>query len=440
MQVESQQDIGNTKRRIKAIVVGAGSRASQYAGYALTHPEQLHIVGIVDPNEIRRNRLGDVHQVPLTHRFSYITELLSANIQADAVINGTMDALHVETCLPLLAHGYDILLEKPIGISREEVIELLIAAKQYERKIMICHVLRYAPFYQEIRKRIASGDIGDILNIQTAEHVSYHHMSTAFVRGKWSNKEASGSTMLMAKCCHDMDLITWFKSGIRPTRVTSTGGIMHFREEQAPAGSGTRCLVDCAIETDCVYSAKKIYVEEKKWQHYAWAGIEQLGPSPTEQQMLASLQSDNPYGRCVWHCDNTVVDHQSVAIKFEDGSTATHNLVGNTAKPCRTVHIIGRKGEIRGVMEDGYFVVRKPGFHDGQDYYEERIQLDISDEMHGGGDLLLVGDFVRVLQGEGGSISTTSIEDSIYGHLVGFGADRGMDEGIWVGLDKLEEA
>jgi len=256
--------------------------------------------------------------------------------------------------------------------------------------------------------------------------VSYHHMAVGYVRGKW-NREDLGSTMLMAKCCHDLDLITWMKSGIHPKKVNSFGSLMYFKPENAPPGSGTRCLVDCKIEETCPYSAKKHYIEQNLWGAYAWQSMEHHN-NPDVEQKLESLRTDNPFGCCVWHCDNDVVDHQTVIIEFEDGSTASHNMTGGTSRPCRSMHLIGTKGEIQGVMEEGCFVVRHPDARAGHEYYEEKVNVNVSGDGHGGGDLRLVADFVSVIRGEPASTCTTNLDDSIYGHLIGFAADRSRRE------------
>lgn len=411
-----------------AIIVGAGHRSMAYASYALMHPDELKIVGVVDPSEHRRKRAAEIHEISEENCFSTVDEFVSRPKTADATINGTMDKLHVATSLPLLELGYDLLLEKPIATNEADLLKLLAAARKSERKVMICHVLRYAPFYVEIKKRVAAGEIGEILNIQTAEHVSYHHMSVAYVRGKWNSKKVCGSSMLMAKCCHDLDIITWMKSGSAPVKVSSFGGLKYFRSEKAPKGSGTRCLVDCPIEKDCIYSAKKIYLDQgDRWSFYVWTFIEGI-KNPTYDDKLKSLCTDNPHGRCIWKCDNDVVDHQSVAIEFEDGTTATHNMVGGTSRPDRKIHILGTAGEIEGYMSEGIFVVRHPDTRTGHEYTEEKVSVSVMNDAHGGGDLKLVEDFVRVIRGQKPSISTTNLADSIYGHLIGFGAGRSVEE------------
>lgn len=428
------------KKQITAVIVGAGHRSLIYASYALKNPNDFKVVGVVEPDHLRRRKAAEEHHIPIQHCYQSIDELLEENDTpiADAVINGTMDYIHIKTSLPLLKAGYNILLEKPIGSNEKEVMTLLKTAQEWNRKVMICHVLRHAPFYKEIRKKVSDGEIGNILSIQTEENVSYHHMAVSYVRGKWNSLKNCNSTMLMAKSCHDLDIITWMKAGISPKKVASFGSLAHFSAEKAPDGAGKRCLVDCKIEATCPYSAKKNYIEQGLWEFYAWDSIKGI-TNPTVDQKLESLRTDNPYGRCVWHCDNDVVDHQSVLIEFEDGTTATHNMVGGTPKPCRTIHLIGTKGEIYGVMEDGYFLLRKPDAREGHEYTEKRLEIPVLGDSHGGGDLLLVEDFVRVLQGTETSISTTTLEDSIYGHLIGFRADEARLEGKTKEIESLEE-
>lgn len=418
---------------ITAIIVGAGHRSIGYANYSLKHPDELKIVGVADPNEFRRKHAAEKYGFEPDMCFESAKELAAKPQMADAIINGTMDTEHVPTAIPLLETGYDMLLEKPIATSEQEVRQLYATAGKCGSTVMICHVLRYAPFYAEIRKRVAAGEIGDLQSVMTVENVSYHHMATAFVRGKWNRNEC-GSTMLMSKCCHDLDLITWMKSGIPPKAVASFGSLTYFKPENAPEGSGTRCVLDCKIEATCPYSAKKNYIEQGIWGFYAWECIED--EEQTEENKLRSLRENNPYGRCVWKCDNDVVDHQTVSIEFSDGSTASHNMIGGTSRPCRSIHLIGTKGEIQGVMEEGAFIIRHPDARRGHEYSEERIDTNVTGDAHGGGDLLLVRDFVRTLLGEPRSISCTSLEDSIYGHLMGFNADKAREERRYIDIVK----
>lgn len=421
-------------RPVTAVIVGAGHRSLIYASYSVRNSDQLKIIGVAEPNDIRRKSTAEKYKIPPQNCFASAEELYNKPPIADVIINGTMDSDHVRTSVPLLEAGYHVLLEKPIATDEQQLLKLYKTVRMTGRKVLICHVMRYNPFYVEIKKRVLNGDVGEILNIQTAEHVSYHHASVSFIRDKWNNREKCGSTMLMQKCCHDLDMLTWLKSGYSPVKVSSMGGRMFFREDKAPDKSGTRCLVDCPIEEECIYSARKIYLDHpNRWKFYVWRFLEHID-NPTIEQKEESLKTDNPHGRCIWKCDNDVVDHQSVVIEFNDGSTATHNLVAGAARASRKIHILGTKGEILGNNEDRSFIIRRPDPSPctAMDFADEKIKINtknIETEQGGHlGDLLLVKDFVSIIRGRKPSISTTSIDDSIYGHLIGFRADKAMRE------------
>ena len=426
---------------LTAIIVGVGHRALVYASYAKHHPDELQIVGAADPDKGRLQDAVDAYGLAPEQTWDS-AEALAADgpPKADAVINGTMDHQHVDTSLPLLEAGYDMLLEKPFATDEDEMWRLVECARRNDRKVMICHVLRYAPFYRAIREKVAAGEIGRIMSVQAIEHVSYHHMAMGYVRGKWHREDECHSTMLMAKSCHDLDLITWMKSGIAPLRVSSFGGRMFFRRECAPENSGEMCLVDCPIEQECDYSAYKHYINHpKRWSFYVWDYGDKFDypKDMTVEQKIERLKDPkNPFGRCVWKMDNDVVDHQSVAIEFEDGATGTLNMVGGTAKPQRAIRLIGTHGEIEGVFDESRFVVRHIDARPGHETSEVETDLKVSGDMtgatggHGGGDLRLVGDFVQFVRGGDPSISTTSLDDSVNGHLLGFRADASRREGV----------
>src|SRR6185503_4758483 len=199
---------------------------------------------VADPNADRRASFGRAHAIPAERQFASHRELLKGPRIADAVINATMDQDHFATALPLLEAGYHMLLEKPIAPTEPEVRGLIAAAQARTLTVMICHVLRYAPFYAAIKEALARGAIGRVTALRMSEHVSYHHMAVGYIRGKWNRRDRS-TPMLLAKCCHDLDIMAWLMSGVAPVRVASFGGLKEFRPENAPPGSALRCLDGC---------------------------------------------------------------------------------------------------------------------------------------------------------------------------------------------------
>ena len=425
-------------RPITAIIVGAGHRSFVYSELAKTNPEMLKIVGVADPNPIRRKKAMDYFGFKEDMCFENAEELAKKGKLADTVINGTMDEQHLETAVPLLDAGYDMLLEKPFAPNEEEMRQIVNCAKKNNSKVMICHVLRYTPFYYAIKERIVNGEIGDIINIQTTEHVSYHHLSTSYIRGKWANSDKCHTSMLLAKCCHDLDIIMWMMSETKPKQISSFGGKFQFKPENAPKEAGTICMKDCPLVDTCVYSTKRLYIDHPdRWAFYVWDALEGKKNISIEDK-IALMKSDSPYARCIYKCDNNVVDHQSVLINFESGATGTHNMVGGSAEPRREIHIIGTKGEIFGNFEESKFTVLKidpsPDAHNEECDVEE-VDLRVTGDMvgayggHGGGDERLAADFVKFIRGERPSLACTSIFDSVAGHLSVYLADKSRENG-----------
>lgn len=414
---------------ITAVIVGGGHRSFIYADYSLLHPDELKIVGIADPDESRVQDAVKKYSIPEENCFSSAEELAKQPRIADVIINGTMDKFHVPTSLPLLKKGYDMLLEKPFAVNKDEMKQLVDTVHKYGNKVMVCHVLRYSSFYKAIKEAIMSGKIGKIISIQLCEDVSYHHYATSYVRGKWANSDECGTSALLAKCCHDIDLMMWFMDDTKPVFVSSTGSQMYFNNSNAPENAGTRCMVDCPHVDTCNLSARRIYLDmPEKWDFYVWP---ELHHAPYDEK-YEYLKNISPFGKCAFKCNNNVVDHQTMIIKFASGATGSHNFTGGCAYSQRLVRVIGTRGEINGVFEDQKFTVSTVNPTADGDHTDETI--DLSEQCsasigHGGGDHALVSDFIKYVSGEETSASCTSIDDSVKGHLVVFCADESMDNG-----------
>lgn len=416
-------------RQISVVLLGAGNRANVYASVSKNHPEKLKVVGIVDPDPVRTKIMRERYNVPDENCFSDVSEFVKRDKFADAVINGTMDHLHVQTSIPVLEKGYDLLLEKPFAVNHEEMEELRKVAKKNNSKVVIGHVLRYTDFYSAVKNVILSGKIGKIKSIETCEHVNYIHMAVAFVRGKWRSEKVCYAPMILAKSCHDMDILLWLMNETKPISVASFGCDFEFVPEKKPQNAGSRCTLDCPLEKECPYSAKADYVDTPWFSQYVWKALEGEGEL-SEERKIQSLSTDNPYGKCVWDCERDGnVDHQTVIINFENGATGSFTLSGGSARSERNVHIVGTKGEIKGTFEDSKFVIRykKPGY---VTYTEELIDLKVTGDMtgatggHGGGDPKLVLDFIDYLNGNEPSVSCATLEDSVISHHTVFKAEE----------------
>ena len=406
---------------VTAVILGAGSRGSTYAGYAMEHPDELQITGIAEPRPERREPLADALQVPAEGRFVDWQTLLSRPRMADCAFVCTLDDDHTGPALKALELGYHLLLEKPMSNNEEECRAIEAAARKAGRTLAVCHVLRYTPFYTTLKALLDRGEIGEVVAINQIENVGYWHQAHSFVRGNWRTLRET-SPMLLQKSCHDMDIILWLM-GRDCRRVHSFGSLRHFNAEHAPEGAPERCLDGCPHAETCPYYAPKLYLDMSRT---GWP-IDVITTDFTEEGRRKALE-EGPYGRCVYRCDNDVVDRQVVNLEFEGGGVATFTMTGLSADFCRQIKIFGTRGQIQANMGTGEIVLHR--------FWEEpvTVPLDMGEETsgHGGGDFGILRDFIRVLR-EGGE-SRTSAAVSLQSHLICFAAERSRREGTVVEL------
>lgn len=421
-------------KKISVVVVGCGDRATTYMREGVLFFKTMEVAAAIDPNPERLRYMQETFGVSADKCYTDMKQVLAQGKIADCVVNGTMDQYHLETAIPFLEQGYDMLLEKPLVNNKEDLLKLRDVAKAHGCRLMVCHVLRYAPFYRKIKELILAGEVGEIMNIQTSERVGAFHSSVSYIRGKWKSTKECNSSFLLAKCCHDIDLICWLNNSSAPVSVSSMGGRDYFVPEKAPANSGTRCLVDCPKEVreKCIYDAQNMYLDTCRLPQYPWQCTGKNPEDVTEEEKIESLKTYNPHGECIYKAGGDIVDHQNVMITFANGSTAVHTLNLGSMRAGRSIWIQGTEGEIEGWVEDDKIYIRKydPKTADYMektiDFAKERQQMDA----HFGGDRGLVEEFCNMMLGKEASVSRTTIDDSINGHLTCFVADEAMEEGI----------
>lgn len=422
--------------KVKVVIVGYGDRGSIYANYAAKYPEELEIVAVVDPDLFRLGMAKEKFNLDKSQCLTSFDELLSRGKIADCAVVATMDQLHYEQAKALLYQNYHLLLEKPVVNNSEKLEELRKIATERNLIMMVGHVLRYTPFYGSIKRDILEGKVGEIIHIETSELVGICHASSSYIRGKWKSEKECGSGMLLAKCCHDIDLICWLNNATQPTEVVSYGGRNFIVPEKAPKDSAERCYHDCPYLDTCRFSAKSLYVDNDMFFTYSYPLIKKKHSDITLDEKLEALKTNDPMGVCAYKTGSDLVDHQSVMMKFENGSTAFHSMLSAVPRPGRKIHIIGTEGEIEGFFESNKYTYRKFNFENSL-WTEETVDVmaEIEEGVgHGGGDIGLMRDFVRRMQGEKPSIAATDIVDSINGHECVYAAEKSRMQGGCVKL------
>ncbi len=430
-------------KQLKAALVGAGNRGQVYSDYSLQRPDELKIISVIDVNEFRLKEVAEKYKVDKDMAFLSLDDFINAGIECDFVIDATMDEMHYETAIKLINAGYNLILEKPITANYDELKGIENAANEKNVNILICHVLRYTPFYRTIKELINQGVIGDITSIEMNEHVGIAHFIDSYVRGKWNSEAKCGSGFLLAKCCHDTDLMCWLNNATVPEKVSSFGVRGLFIPQNAPKGATEYCY-QCPHNGTCLYSAQKIHLEFDSMPFQTWAGMNKPLDEITKEEKAEYLKT-NTYGKCAYNSGGDIVDRQSVSVIFENGSVATLNMVGAASKAGRWIHIVGNKGEIVGYIEEGKFKLITFDRSEGV-FTEREKEIDVSNQIisnamysgHAGGDYALMYDAVRFFAGEGDSVSITKISDSINGHRIVYAAEASRKEERIVKIKEYE--
>ncbi len=407
---------------VTAIVIGAGGRGTTYAMFAKEHPKRLRIVGVAEPRDFYRQRLADEFSIPAENVVTDWRQLAARPRMADSVIIATQDSLHADPAVAFAAKKYAMLLEKPLAPTEAECVRIVQAAKENGILFGVCHVLRYTRYTQTLKALLDSGAIGEVVSIQHLEPVGYWHQAHSFVRGNWRN-EAESSFMLLAKSCHDLDWLRYVM-GTPCRSLSSFGALTHFHRAQKPAeaGEAKRCL-DCAYEPQCPYSARKIYLGRLERGDAGWP-VDVVTPAPTVETLTAALR-DGPYGRCVYECDNDVVDHQVVNMLFDGPKTAAFTMTAFNEADHRQTRIFGTRGE---VLCNGV-TIRVRDFLSDQ---VREIEVPETDGTllggHGGGDFGLMDRFVAAVAANDQSLILSGPDESLETHRMVFAAERARRE------------
>ena len=391
-------------------ILGMGNRGTVYAKNISKFSHRAEVAAIADVRPVRLESANRFLNLGEDRIFASADELLAQPRLADMMVIATQDAQHRDHAVRAMEKGYDLILEKPIASRIEDIAVIADTAKRLGRTVFVSHVLRYTPFYRQIKDLLREGKVGRIMSVEACEYVGYYHQAHSFVRGNWHSREQS-CPMILAKSCHDMDILLWLIDA-ECERVNSFGSLDYFKRDNAPAHAAERCR-DCRV--DCPYNAQKFYLSSiPGWP----ANV--LHPEPTEENILKVLD-ETDYGKCAFKMDNDVVDHQTCNMQFAGGAVATFHMSAFNSLQTRYIRIMGTEGEVWGRMSDKKVYWQRFG--------EEMHEIDIADQLvdasgHGGGDRGLVFDVIRYMQGEEfDTSSVTLIERSVQSHYLAFACE-----------------
>ena len=397
---------------LTAVMIGAGQRGYYaYGPFALAYPEELKFVAVAEPDPARRRRFAKAHGIPLDRQFVTWEEVCAQTQLADAYFNMTPEQLHHASTKAALEAGYDVLLEVPMATTLAHCLELVQTSQRTHKILQLCHSLRYTPFFSTLYEVLRSGQVGDIVTVAHRENVVYWHMAHSYVRGNQRRSDASGP-MLLTHCCHDLDILAWnLASPVQ--QIQSFGSLIHFRPENAPPGATRRCTDGCPV-ADCLYDARRIYLN---LSNAGWpittisADLSLIG----RQQAIET----GPYGCCVYHGDNDVVDHQTVNMRLDNGASVVLVMHGHAYEDKRTMRYDGTRATVRGKYGNGSGSLEIHGHLTNR---WETVEIPRAASGPPDGDFGLVRAFIQAVRGEAKAAATA--REVLEGHLLAFAAEE----------------
>jgi predicted dehydrogenase len=409
-------------RPITVAIAGAGGRGTMFSDLIAGLPDEARVAAVAEPRTEYRDAVARRHNLPRENVFDDWREMAARPRLADAVIIATMDRDHVEPAVAFTKLGYDMLLEKPMATSLKDCRRIAAAQEKAGTVTCVCHSLRYNRSFSELKRIVQSGAIGRIITVDQLEQVVWWHQAHSFVRGNWGN-EGRSSFMLLAKSCHDVDFIAHLVGG-GCRRVQSFGALTYFTRKNAPAGSGERCTA-CPVEPSCAYSALKLYVDAAREEWPASVIAKDHG----REAHLAAV-TKGPYGRCVWKCDNDVVDHQVVSMEFDGEVTATFTMTAFAQSGGRKIRVHGTLGEVE-------FTEERMWVRTFADNAVQETVFGQEEGEHGGGDMRVLKSFLAAVGEKNPRLVLTDVQESLRTHSIVFAAERSRRAGKLVEVGRM---
>jgi predicted dehydrogenase len=416
------------KNKVTLVLVGAGNRGRGIFGqYALDNPHRAKFIAVVEPEADRRASFAQAHEIPPAMQFASVSDFFGRHPEkmADALVIATIEGVRVEPIRLGMQADYAVLCEKPLGLSAQECVAVSDAARRHKGLFMVCHQMRYTPLYQALKRIVSTGKYGRVINIEHSENVSFEHMAHSFVRGFFNNDALT--PMILAKACHDMDILLYL-TGAKPLRIASFGGLAHFRPENAPAGAPAYCLEGCPAAKDCPYDVRRMYFRPDTDPAY----LRQMGVIRDQNHLLELLKT-NRFGRCVYRCDNNVVDHQVCSMEFEGGVTASFVMDGHSGIERRRTRIFLTEAEVDLDTSRNTIEIRRAN---GE---QEALTPTAGGGTHSGGDHAIMENFVEAILTGRDDFVLTSVADSLDSHLLSFAAETSRRSGQTVSLSEFEQ-
>ncbi|MDP7741095.1 MAG: Gfo/Idh/MocA family oxidoreductase [Lentisphaeria bacterium] len=369
---------------LKIAILGFGDRAERLAEHRQSD-RQVRVVCVADPRPERRQKAVELFGADC-RTLERGEEFYDQSLEVDGVWVISQEKTHAQLAVPALERGIPMILEKPLATSIRDAYRICEAFDRNPVPLVVPHSLRYLPSYRKAKELVDSGVLGSILHIHAIEQVDDHHTVDYYRRG--SNMYRSNTTALLAKSSHDIDLINWMMGGVLAQSVASFGGADYFKPRPDLPQS---CSDACPQAAACPFF-----------------GMDEGGDGVARGKL------------CAWNSGGEQVDHQTIIIQYENGTTVDFTLAcfGDIRRP---LQITGSHGTLYATPNDVRLVLYHPS--SVEEFGPDR--LGTPPAAHGGPDAALVQDWIRAVS-LGCETASATVHESAEAVAVCVGAELAM--------------
>jgi len=212
----------NKVTKLKFTVIGHGHIGKRHAGIIQSLPDtQLDIVGVkseevrMKSDELVKSEKVRMKSEELPEDSKHLTLKSSLFPLNSIAAICTPNYLHCTQAIDYLKNGYDVIIEKPMGLNAEDCREVIEVAKKLDRKVFCVMQNRFSPPSKWLKELAGSGRLGKIYSVQV--NCLWNRNKAYYEQSKWKGKMAQDGGTLFTQFSHFVDTVLWLFGDIKPT-------------------------------------------------------------------------------------------------------------------------------------------------------------------------------------------------------------------------------
>ena len=193
--------------KINFVIIGTGMISVTHAD-AINSIENATLLGVFDKNETRAKEFAKKYAIKA---YASYEEVLSDRC-VDAVCICTPSGLHAEQSIEALNHGKNVVVEKPMALTKEDCDKIIGTVKKTGKKLTVICQLRFADDVQLLKKLYSENAFGTVSLCDL--YMKYWREPSYYGDSVWrGTKTLDGGGALMNQGIHGIDLLLYITGG-----------------------------------------------------------------------------------------------------------------------------------------------------------------------------------------------------------------------------------